>query len=80
MTETSEFEIIDIAAEDAAEDVMCKEICATADYIDGLVDEFLDVHPAKALAFVTHLKAAAQEFMREEFVKTFEVSTDGPEL
>lgn len=65
MTEVNDFEIVDIAAEDAAEDAMCKEICFKADTLDGLIDQFLDESPAKALAFVIALEAAAQKFIED---------------
>lgn len=65
MTETSEFEIVDIQAEDAAEDAMCKQILYKANYIDGLIDKFLDESPQKALAFVTLLESAALDFISE---------------
>lgn len=68
MTETSEFEVVDIAAEDAAEDAVCKEICIRADNIEGLIDQFLDENPQKALAFVGVLEAAAQKFIEENEV------------
>lgn len=68
MTETSEFEIVDIAAEDAAEDAVCKEICIKSDNIDGIIDQFLDESPQKALAFVTFLEAATQKFIEEHAV------------
>ncbi len=73
MTETSDFEIVDNAAEDQAEDAVCKEICIKADLLDGLIDQFLDENPHKALAFVCYLEAAAQEFLREDLVRSFEV-------
>lgn len=74
MTEVNDFEIVDIEAEDVAEDAICKEVCAQADFIDGLVDKFLDESPQKALAFVTHLKAAASDFIREELARSSEVT------
>lgn len=73
MTEVSEFEIVDIEAEDAAEDAMCKQILYKADYIDGLIDKFLDESPQKALAFVTLLESTAMDFLAEEFGRTVEV-------
>lgn len=72
MTETSDFEIVD-AIEDAAEDAVCKEICTKADYLDGLIDQFLDENPQKALAFVCYLEAAANEFIKEDLMRSFEV-------
>ena len=74
MTETSDFEIVDAAAEDQAEDAVCKEICTKADLLDELIDQFLDENPSKALAFVCHLEAAAQDFLREELARSFEVT------
>lgn len=65
MIEAPEFEIVDSQAEDLAEDALCKEICTKADIIDGLIDQFLDVHPAKALAFVTALLDTALKFVEE---------------
>lgn len=74
MTEINEeFEIVDIEAEDAAEDAMCKQILYKADYIDGLIDKFLDESPQKALAFVTFLESAALDFIAEELVTSLEV-------
>lgn len=73
MTEINEeFEIVDVRAEDAAEDAMCKQILYKADYIDGLIDKFLDENPAKALAFVTALESAALDFIADEFGRSLE--------
>lgn len=74
MTEIHDFEIVDIAAEDAVEDAMCKEICAKADHIDGLIDQFLDHSPEKALAFVMALESAASAFVAEDLARQFEGS------
>lgn len=74
MTEINDgFEIVDEAAEDAAEDAVCKQVLYKADYIDGLVDKFLDESPLKALAFVTALESAALDFIAEELTSSFEV-------
>ena len=74
MTETSDFEIVDDSAEDQAEDAVCKEICTKADLLDELIDQFLDENPSKALAFVCYLEAAAQEFIKEDLARVFEVA------
>lgn len=73
MTEVNELEIVDVEAEDQAEDAVCREVCTKADYIDGLIDQFLDESPQKALAFVTAMEAAAHHFLREELARSFEV-------
>lgn len=57
-----EFEIVDEVI-DQQEDQLCKQVCQKADYIDGLIDRFLDEDPAKAMAFLECIEAAAKGFI-----------------
>lgn len=73
MSSTTELEISADQALDIAEERTCKEICSKADYIDSLIDQFLDESPYKALALVSRLEAAAHEFIDEDLARQFEV-------
>lgn len=62
-----DFEIVEEQI-DAQEDQLCKQVCKKADYIDGLIDKFLDESPEKALAFLTAIEVAANSFLMDEFL------------
>lgn len=72
-----EFEIVEEQI-DAQEDQLCKQVCAKADYIDGLIDKFLDESPEKALAFLSAIEVAANSFLMDEFLNKVIPSEGGP--